>query len=64
VSSSPALRAREHTPATSALQRQHPRDESSRVLSLTGRALPGPLPAGDIEDDPLTGLVEHHQGAS
>ena len=64
MSSSPALRAREHTPATSALLWQHLRDEPSRALSLTGRALPGPLPAGDIEDDPDTGFVEHHQGVS
>jgi 1-acyl-sn-glycerol-3-phosphate acyltransferase len=54
---------REHTPATSALFRQHLRDEPSRALSLTGRALPGPLPAGDTEDAPGTGFVPHHQGA-
>lgn len=52
---------REHTSAISALWRQHLRDEPSRALTLTGRALPGPLPAGDIEDDPDTGLVAHHQ---
>jgi 1-acyl-sn-glycerol-3-phosphate acyltransferase len=60
----PWPRTREHTLATSALLWQHLRDEQSRALSLTGRALPGPLPAGDIEDDPDTGFVEHHQGAS
>ena len=60
----PWPRTREHTLATSALLWQHLRDELSRALSLTGRALPGPLPAGDIEDDPDTGFVEHHQGAS
>ena len=59
----PWPRTREHTLATSALLWQHLRDELSRALALTGRALPGPLPAGDIEDDPDTGFVEHHQGA-
>jgi 1-acyl-sn-glycerol-3-phosphate acyltransferase len=58
----PWPRTREHTLATSALLWQHLRDELSRALSLTGRALPGPLPAGDIEDDPDTGFVEHHLG--
>lgn len=61
---SPWPRTREHTLATSALLWQHLRDETSRALSLTGRALPGPLPAGDVEDDPDTGFVEQHQGAS
>lgn len=60
----PWPRTREHTVVTSALLWQHLRDEQSRALSPTGRALPGPLPAGDIEDDPDTGFVEHHQGAS
>jgi 1-acyl-sn-glycerol-3-phosphate acyltransferase len=59
----PWPRTREHTLATSALLWQHLRDELSHALALTGRALPGPLPAGDIEDDPDTGFVEHHQGA-
>ncbi|WP_235537326.1 lysophospholipid acyltransferase family protein [Nocardioides sp. Soil805] len=57
----PWPRTREHTLATSALLWQHLRDEQSRALALTGRALPGPLPAGDIEDDPDTGFVEHHR---
>jgi 1-acyl-sn-glycerol-3-phosphate acyltransferase len=60
----PWPRTREHTLATSALLWQHLRDELSRALSLTGRALPGPLPAGDVEDDPDTGFVEQHRGAS
>jgi 1-acyl-sn-glycerol-3-phosphate acyltransferase len=60
----PWPRTREHTLATSALLWQHLRDEMSRALSLTGRALPGPLPAGDVEDDPDTGFVEQHRGAS
>jgi 1-acyl-sn-glycerol-3-phosphate acyltransferase len=60
----PWPRTREHTLATSALLWQHLRDELSHALSLTGRALPGPLPAGDIEDDPDTGFVEHLQGVS
>ncbi len=57
----PEPRTREHTSTTPALGWQHLRDEPSRALALLGRDLPGPLPAGAIEDDPETGSVEHHR---
>lgn len=32
--------------------------ELAAALRLTGRSLPGPLPPGETEDDPNTGVVE------
>lgn len=55
-------RTREHILGTSALLWDHMREQQHHALALTGGTLPGPLPAGDIEDDPHTGFVE--QGTS
>jgi len=44
--------------ATSVLLRGHMLSELGSALSQTRRSLPGPLPAGQSEDDPDTGLVE------
>jgi 1-acyl-sn-glycerol-3-phosphate acyltransferase len=52
-------RTREHVAATSVLLRGHMLSELDSALSQTRRSLPGPLPAGQSEDDPDTGLVEH-----
>ncbi|MFC7359863.1 lysophospholipid acyltransferase family protein [Nocardioides astragali] len=52
-------RTREHVTATSVLLRGHMLSELDSALSQTRRSLPGPLPAGQSEDDPDTGLVEH-----
>ena len=52
-------RTREHVAATSVLLRGHLLSELDSALSQTRRSLPGPLPAGQSEDDPDTGLVEH-----
>ncbi len=58
----PWPRTREQTLATSTLLWDHLREQQARALALTGRALPGPLRPGDIEDGPDTGFVD--QGAS
>jgi 1-acyl-sn-glycerol-3-phosphate acyltransferase len=54
----PWPRTREHVRATSVLLREHMLSELDGALSQTRRSLPGPLPAGQSEDDPDTGLVE------
>jgi len=51
-------RTREHVRATSVLLREHMLSELDGALSQTRRSLPGPLPAGQSDDDPDTGLVE------
>ena len=40
------------------LLREHLLSELATALGDTRRSLPGPLPAGQSEDDPDTGLVE------
>jgi 1-acyl-sn-glycerol-3-phosphate acyltransferase len=54
----PWPRTREQVTATSVLLRGHMRSELADALADTRRSLPGPLPAGQSEDDPDTGLVE------
>ncbi len=54
----PWPRTREHVAATSVLLREHLLSELATALGDTRRSLPGPLPAGQSEDDPETGLVE------
>lgn len=55
----PWPRTREQTLATSTLLWEHLREQQARALALTGRALPGPLPAGDGEIEPDTGFGTH-----
>ena len=55
----PWPRMREQVAATSVLLKTHLLSELDSALSQTRRSLPGPLPAGQSEDDPDTGLVEH-----
>ena len=55
----PWPRTREQVGAASVLLRGHMLSELDGALSRTRRSLPGPLPAGQSEDDPDTGLVEH-----
>ncbi len=57
----PWPRTREHVSATSVLLRGHLLSELDGALSRTRRSLPGPLPAGQSEDDPDTGLVERYR---
>jgi len=54
----PWPRTREQVTATSVLLRGHMLSELASALADTRRSLPGPLPAGQSEDDPDTGLVE------
>ncbi len=54
----PWPRTREHVAATSVLLRGHLLSELANALADTRRSLPGPLPAGQSENDPDTGLVE------
>ncbi|MCD6640727.1 MAG: 1-acyl-sn-glycerol-3-phosphate acyltransferase [Nocardioides sp.] len=56
-------RTREQVRATSTLLQQHMRAELERALALTGRTLPGPLPAGQSEDETREGspTKEHHE---
>jgi 1-acyl-sn-glycerol-3-phosphate acyltransferase len=54
-------RTREQVAATSVLLRGHMLSELDSALSQTRRSLPGPLPAGQSEDDPDTGLVSSPQ---
>lgn len=54
-------RTREHVAATSVLLKGHMLSELDSALSQTRRSKPWPLPAGQFEDDPDTGLVEHPQ---
>jgi len=54
----PWPRTREHVAATSVLLRGHLLSELATAVGDTRRSLPGPLPAGQSEDDPDTGLVE------
>lgn len=58
----PWPRRREQIRGASALLWQHMRAELDHARSLTGRELPGPLPAGEAESDPDTGFVQ--RGAS
>lgn len=54
----PWPRRREQIRGASALLWEHMRAELDRARSLTGRELPGPLPAGETESDPDTGFVQ------
>jgi 1-acyl-sn-glycerol-3-phosphate acyltransferase len=44
------------------LLREHLLSHLEHALAVTGRTLPGPLPADEVEPDPATGVTE--QGAS
>ncbi|WP_374454955.1 lysophospholipid acyltransferase family protein [Nocardioides sp.] len=57
----PWPRTREHVRETSVLLRLHMLSELDGALARTRRSLPGPLPAGQSEDDPDTGLVPPSQ---
>lgn len=57
----PWPRTKQQVAASSLALRDHMLAELAAALRLTGRSLPGPLPPGQTEDDPNTGVVE--QGA-
>jgi 1-acyl-sn-glycerol-3-phosphate acyltransferase len=58
----PWPRTREQVARASLLLRERMLATLDEARMLTGRDLPGPLPPGELEDDPHTGVVE--QGAS
>ena len=57
----PWPRTREQVGHASALLREHMLTTLDHALAVTGRDLPGPLPAGEVEPDPATGVTD--QGA-
>ncbi|GAB2863871.1 lysophospholipid acyltransferase family protein [Nocardioides pacificus] len=61
VAAQPWPRTREQVGEVSLLLREHMLAHLHAARALTGQDLPGPLPPGEIEDDPQTGVVE--QGA-
>lgn len=61
IAQQPWPRTREHVRETSVLLRLHMLSELDGALARTRRSLPGPLPAGQSEDDPDTGLVPPSQ---
>ncbi|WP_181310913.1 lysophospholipid acyltransferase family protein [Nocardioides campestrisoli] len=58
VDQQPWPRTKEQVLHASVLLLQHMRRELDRARALTGRDLPGPLPAGQTEKDPDTGFVK------
>lgn len=58
----PWPRTREQVERVSMLRREHMLVHVDHAVASTGRALPGPLTANDVEPDPATGVTE--QGAS
>ncbi|WP_244963181.1 lysophospholipid acyltransferase family protein [Nocardioides dongkuii] len=57
----PWPRTREQVEHTSMLLREHLLVHLASAKALTGRDLPGPLPPGDLDPDPATGVTD--QGA-
>ncbi|CUR59428.1 Phospholipid/glycerol acyltransferase [metagenome] len=57
ITQQPWPRTREQVRESSVLLRLHMLSELDGALAQTRRSLPGPLPAGQSEDDPDTGLV-------
>lgn len=57
----PWPRRREQVGHTSTLLREHLLTTLDHALAVTGRDLPGPLPADEVEPDPATGVTD--QGA-
>ena len=53
----PWPRTREQVEAASALLMEHMLAALADALALTGRDLPGPLPVGEVEPDPATGVT-------
>ncbi len=62
LGAAPWPRTREQVMQSSMLLREHMLVHLDHARALTGRELPGPLPAHEVESDPATGVTE--QGAS
>lgn len=58
VPAQPWPRRREQVRSAATLLREHLRGEVDRACALTGRDLPGPLPAPESDDDPRSGFVK------
>ena len=58
IAACPWPRSRGMVRATSMLLRERLNETLDEARERTGRDLPGPLPAGQTEDDPATGLVD------
>lgn len=58
VDACPRPRTRGMVRETSMLLREQLLETLDETRARTGRDLPGPLPAGQTEDDPETGLVD------
>lgn len=54
----PWPRTREQVEHASTLLREHLLTTLDHALAVTGRDLPGPLPADEVEPDPATGVTE------
>ena len=61
LDAAPWPRTREQVEQASVLLREHMLVHLDRARASTGRDLPGPLPADEVEPDPATGVTE--QGA-
>jgi 1-acyl-sn-glycerol-3-phosphate acyltransferase len=58
IDAQPWPRTRGMVRETSALLLERSRATLTEAIAVTGRSLPGPLPPGEIEDDPNTGFVD------
>lgn len=58
LQAAPWPRTREQVGQSSLLLRRHMLAALDEALAATGRELPGPLPPGQMDDDPDTGVVE------
>lgn len=58
LEATPWPRTKEQVGQASLLLRRHMLTGLDEALALTGRELPGPLPPGQLDDDPDTGVVE------
>jgi 1-acyl-sn-glycerol-3-phosphate acyltransferase len=58
LQATPWPRTKEQVGQASVLLRHHMLAALDDALALTGRELPGPLPPGQMDDDPETGVVE------
>ncbi|MCL8026055.1 lysophospholipid acyltransferase family protein [Nocardioides bruguierae] len=62
VEQTPWPRTKEHVHATTVLLHRYLREQLAAAKAETGRRLPGPLPAGDLEPDPLTATTVSELG--
>ena len=61
IAPQPWPRTREQVERVSGLLREHMLVQLDRALAETGRTLPGPLPAQEMEPDPATGITDEER---